>query len=120
MLRVNSQNIDKRQTVYLSGPMTGLADFNRAAFDMRAEAFRAQGYMVLNPADLSRRAGTDRPYMFYLKRALRMMLEADVVYVFGTIRHSRGVQTELRVAREVNMPVVFEDEEGGAYDQETV
>ncbi len=108
MIEINVSNIHKTQTVYLSGPMTGLPDYNRAAFDMRAEAFKKLGYSVLNPAEISVTHGTDKAYSFYLKRALRMMLEADVVYVFGNWKNSKGVFVELYVARMLGMTVIFE------------
>ena len=94
--------------VYLSGPMTGIADFNRAEFDRRAQELRRLGFLVRNPADISREFGTDRPYEFYFKRALRMMLDADVVYVFGDTTQSRGVEMELQVAKMAGMQVVWE------------
>lgn len=108
MFKINTRNIDKTQTVYLSGPMTGLPDCNRAAFNMRAEAFKALGYSVNNPADISVTHGTDKAYGFYFKRALRMMLECDVVYIFGDITNSRGAEMEIQVARMADMPVVWE------------
>ena len=108
MFKVNTKNIASTQTVYLSGPMTGLPDYNRAAFNLRAEAFRAAGYSVKNPADISVTHGTDKSYEFYFKRALRMMLDADVVYVFGDTTQSRGVEMELQVAKMAGMQVVWE------------
>ncbi len=108
MFKVNTKNISPTQTVYLSGPMTGLPDYNRAAFNLRAEAFRAAGYSVKNPADISVTHGTDKSYEFYFKRALRMMLDADVVYVFGDTTQSRGVEMELQVAKMAGMQVVWE------------
>ena len=108
MFKVNTKNIAPTQTVYLSGPMTGLPDYNRAAFNLRAEAFRAAGYSVKNPADISVTHRTDKAYEFYFKRALRMMLDADVVYVFGDTTQSRGVEMELQVAKMAGMQVVWE------------
>lgn len=108
MFKVNTKNIAPTQTVYLSGPMTGLPDYNRAAFNLRAEAFRAAGYSVKNPADISVTHGTDKAYEFYFKRALRMMLDADVVYVFGDTMQSRGVEMELQVAKMAGMQIVWE------------
>lgn len=108
MIKINDKNLWPTQTVYLSGPMTGLPDYNRAAFNLREEAFKAKGYCVLNPARISEKAGPAHAYEWYLKRALQMMLQADAVYVFGDVSRSRGVDAELRLARELNMPVVFE------------
>lgn len=112
MLKVKTENINKHQTVYLSGPMTGLPDYNRAAFNLRAEAFKALGYSVNNPADISVTHGTDKSYGFYFKRALRLMLESDVVYVFGDTSNSAGVQMELKVAEMAGMPIVREEQHG--------
>lgn len=108
MMKINTKNIDKTQTVYLSGPMTGLPDYNRAAFNMRAEAFRAAGYIVNNPAEISVTHGTSKSYGFYFKRSMRMMLNSDVVYVFGDITESRGAQMEINVAKMAEIPVVWE------------
>lgn len=108
MFKINTRNIDKTQTVYLSGPMTDLPDYNRESFNLRAEAFRAAGYTVKNPAEISVTHGMDKSYGFYFKRALRMMLESDVVYVFGDITQSRGAEMELQAARMSEMPIIWE------------
>lgn len=110
MFKINTRNIDKTQTVYLSGPMTDLPDYNRESFNLRAEAFRAAGYTVKNPAEISVTHGTDKSYGFYFKRALRMMLESDVVYVFGDITQSRGAEMELQAAQLAGMSIVRENE----------
>lgn len=108
MFKVTTANIEKNQIVYLSGPMTGLPDYNREAFNMRAESFRAQGYIVNNPADISVRHGTDKSYEFYLRRSLRMLLDSDVMYIFGDITESKGVETELEVAKKVGIRTIWE------------
>ena len=43
--------------VYISGPMTGLPDCNRAAFDAAAKRLAEQGFFAVNPADISRLFG---------------------------------------------------------------
>lgn len=108
MMKINTTQISKTQTVYLSGPMTGLPDYNRAAFNLRAEAFRAAGYTVNNPAEISVTHGTSKSYGFYFRRAMRMLLNSDVVYVFGDITESKGALMELDVAKMAEMPIVWE------------
>lgn len=108
MMKIDTTKIDKSQTVYLSGPMTGLPDYNRAAFNLRAEAFRAAGYTVNNPAEISVTHGTSKSYGFYFRRAMRMLLNSDVVYVFGDITESKGALMELDVAKMAEMPVIWE------------
>ena len=108
MIKINTEKIDKKQTIYLSGPMSGLPDYNRAAFNLRAEALRAAGYTVNNPAEISVTHGTSKPYGFYFKRAMQQLLQSDVVYVFGDITQSKGAQTEINVAKMAEMPVIWE------------
>lgn len=108
MMKINTTQISKTQTVYLSGPMTGLPDYNRAAFNLRAEAFRAAGYTVNNPAEISVTHGTSKSYGFYFRRAMRMLLNSDVVYVFGDITESKGALMELDVAKMAEMPIIWE------------
>lgn len=112
MIKINTTEINKNQTVYLSGPMTGLPDYNRSAFNLRAEAFRAAGYTVNNPAEISVEHGLGKSYGFYFKRAMQQLLQSDVVYVFGDITQSKGAQTEINVAKMAEIPVVWEVCEG--------
>ena len=44
--------------VYISGPMTGVPDLNRPAFDAAEKRLTAQGHFVINPAELSAMFGT--------------------------------------------------------------
>ena len=37
--------------IYLSGPMTGYPDFNRASFHAAAAKLRDEGHWVYNPAE---------------------------------------------------------------------
>ena len=40
----------KGKKVYISGPMTGLPDFNHPSFDYKAERLIEMGFMPVNPA----------------------------------------------------------------------
>lgn len=102
------KNISKDQVIYLSGPMTGLPDYNRPEFDARAKLMRDAGYTVNNPADISRLHGLDKPYSFYFREAMRLLLRSDVLYVFGDITESKGAQMELETAKMAEMPVIWE------------
>lgn len=58
--------------LYLSGPMTGLPEFNYPFFRAVAKELRGMGYRVQNPAELS--LPPDAPYEVCLRAALQQLL----------------------------------------------
>ncbi|MEN5029142.1 DUF4406 domain-containing protein [Pseudomonas sp. Ps21-P2] len=63
------------QRIYLSGPMTGLPDYNYPAFNAEAARLRALGYSVENPAENPLPA--DAPWHMGMRDAIRQMLTCD-------------------------------------------
>ena len=94
-----------KKKVYISSKMTGLPDFNFPAFDKKAEELRSMGFNVLNPAEIGRKYGTTKPIKFYRRKNLEMLLQADILFVFGDIAGSRGVEFEIIVAKGLGLPV---------------
>jgi hypothetical protein len=45
--------------IYIAGPMSGLPEFNFPAFNEAAARFRADGWIVFNPAEKDAEAGLD-------------------------------------------------------------
>lgn len=45
--------------LYLSGPMTGIPDHNKAAFDAAAVDLRGRGYEVVSPVELDHNIGVE-------------------------------------------------------------
>ena len=95
---------NKKKKVYISSKMTGLPDFNYSAFDKKAEELKAMGFNVLNPADIGRKYGTDKSTAFYRRKNLEMLLQADILLVFGNT-DSKGVEFEILTASEIGIPV---------------
>lgn len=95
-----------KKKVYISSKMTGLPEFNFPAFDKKAEELEQRyGFEVLNPADIGRKYGTDKPIEFYRRKNLEMLLQADILYVFGDVSDSKGVEFEITVAKELGLPI---------------
>ena len=69
-----------KMRLYLSGPMTGLPDHNRAAFDAAATRLRAQGHFVINPAELSALFGSEEEIGDAFKEAYADPLSSAVSY----------------------------------------
>nr|WP_031942667.1 DUF4406 domain-containing protein [Sulfobacillus thermotolerans]AEP14300.1 putative bacteriophage-related protein [Sulfobacillus thermotolerans] len=87
---------------YLSGPMTGLPDYNRAAFHAAAARIRAAGHEVLNPAELC-------PPGISWEEAMAIDLAAldtaEGVITLPGWERSRGARIEVQRARQQGLPV---------------
>lgn len=94
-----------RTLLYVSGPMTGLADFNYPAFGEATAALRSAGYTVLCPTEADHGAEPGAlPWEEYLRRALADLLQARGVALLDGWWRSRGAQLEVHVARALGMP----------------
>jgi hypothetical protein len=105
MLKEAYRNGD-RFHIYLSGPMTGLPDYNRPAFNAVAEELRAQGMSVFNPADIGPRENI-MPRAWYMRRDIEGLLKSDTVYVLPGWGKSEGSKLEIEIAKQLEMPIVF-------------
>ena len=82
-------------TVFISGKMSGVANYNRDAFFAAEGELRAQGHKVLNPAVLP----TDLPETAYMPICLAMLDVCDAIYMLTGYEDSLGAGIELSYAR---------------------
>lgn len=94
-------------TLYLSGPMTGIKDFNFPAFNYATKKLREKGYNVINPAELG--ADTSKPWEYYIRRDIELLLKADAVAVLNGWEKSKGATLEVFIAQQLGMPVYDAD-----------
>ena len=94
--------------LYLSGPMRGYANNNKAAFDYFAKRLRKVGYEVFNPADKIEEAGDpnapgfeDRVFEVDMVEVCR----SQGVAVFGEVWNSDGCDAEITLAKRLKKPV---------------
>lgn len=95
--------------IYLSGPMTGLPDYNRPAFDKMATKLRAEGKTVFNPAEVGSRNHI-MPREWYMRKDIEALLVSDSVYVLPRWESSSGAKLEIEIAKQLGLPVVFINE----------
>ncbi|WDL96919.1 DUF4406 domain-containing protein [Alicyclobacillus sp. ALC3] len=91
--------------VYISGPMTGRPAFNFPAFFAAAETVRQQGHEPLNPAEGV--TELDRPWNWYMRRAIRLLLEADEIWMLAGWADSKGARLERDLATRLGMQVRY-------------
>ena len=92
------------QRIYLSGPMTGLPDYNYPAFNAEAARLRALGYTVENPAENPVVPG--HAWELYMRAALRQMLNCATVAFLPGWQVSRGANVEIELAGHLKMAVI--------------
>lgn len=89
--------------LYLSGPMTGIADFNYPFFHQVAKELRAAGYRIVNPAELP--IAKEAPYETALRIALQALLtEASGIVSLPGWKRSTGACVEHLNAYFTGMP----------------
>jgi hypothetical protein len=94
---------DKQQVAYISGPMTGIDDFNYPLFNRVAFCLEQMGYKVFNPA-MNDEEGLS--WAEYMKIDLPLVCKSDMVYVLPGWEKSRGALLEVYVAGTLGIPVV--------------
>ena len=86
-----------KKALYLSGPMTGHPDWNYPAFHRAAQALRARGFAVVNPAE-AYDGNTTLPFDVYLRHDLRSILQdCDTIVVLPGWEKSPGAVLEVAV-----------------------
>lgn len=89
--------------IYISGPMSGIEEFNFPAFRTAARRLRSAGFPVLDPSDFG--ADEKTPYNQILGRDLALVAHADVVVVLPGYQNSKGAGLEIDVALALGIPI---------------
>lgn len=103
--------ISSEHKVYLVGPMRGIEEYNFPRFLEVADLLRAQGFTVVNPAELDLQAGHDprkevvQTLAQYMERDLPALLGCDSVITLEGWEDSEGAQLEVHVARACGIPI---------------
>lgn len=100
-------------TVYVAGPMTGLPDYNYPAFHAVAKRWRDAGWTVLNPAEhelptpeQEAALSADEIRALYMRKDIEWVMRSDAVALLPGWQSSKGAQTEVAVARVLNLPLL--------------
>ena len=88
--------------IYLSGPMSGIPEYNFPAFHYWAAELRRQGHTVVNPAEITK-ANT---WEGCLRDDLRELCGCDTIALMPGWESSKGANLELHVAHRLGMTVI--------------
>lgn len=97
--------------LYVSGPMSGLPDWNYPAFFKAAQQIGDAGFEPINPARIrDDLPATGAAWVDYMRAALRDVADCDGIALLPGWRDSRGARLEAHIATELDLPVQSVDE----------
>ena len=91
------------KTIYLSGPMTGLPQFNYPTFYAAAAKLRALGYVVENSAENPE--PLCKSWAGYMRLALAQLVRCEIIVRLPGWQNSRGAVIESSISRILGMDV---------------
>ena len=96
------------ETIYLSGPMSGIPEYNYPAFQAAAESMRAVGIMVISPHEINHGISD---YAQCMKNDIRALLQCDAIAMMEGWHDSTGASIEIAVARVCGLRVTTVEKE---------
>lgn len=94
----------RMQPLYISGPITGLPELNRPAFNAAAAALRQAGYAVVNPTENG--LPETAPWAEHLRLDIIMLMGCHGIATLSGHTASKGARLEVHIARQLGMPVM--------------
>lgn len=101
---VISTHKHREKNIYISGPMTGLPNYNFEAFNQAADKLKSEGWNVCNPADHGLVDGATKED--YLRHDLAWLSTCSAIYLLPGWKSSSGVKLELDVAKALGMTII--------------
>ena len=89
--------------IFISGPMSGLPNFNRDAFNLEAERLHALGHIALNPAILP--DGLEQHE--YMAVCIELVKMANQLVMLPGWERSAGARAEHALAIKLGKPVIL-------------
>jgi hypothetical protein len=90
--------------IYIAGPMTGLPDYNRAAFYLAADNLKEQGHIPKHTAWMV--DGLDRAD--YMRNSIELMLTCDAIFLLNGWKDSLGSKVEKSIADVCGLQIIEE------------
>jgi len=104
---------------YISGPMTGIRNFNYRGFYEVADDLRQFGFDVASPSEIDFKSlgetyrGSLSSHV-YLEQGLELLSKCDHIVMFGRWKRSFGATVEVETA-EINGKTIFQYHPGGLF-----
>lgn len=94
---------------YVSGPMTGIDEFNYPAFHHAAAELRHRGHTVVSPAEQDEFSGLDpqvHEWAEFIRWDIAALVNCDTIVLLHGWHRSKGARLEHHIALELGMAVL--------------
>lgn len=92
---------EKKKKVFISGPMSGIKDFNKPAFDKAEEYLTQAGYSVFNPARMHFDDAWDHSEIMRID--LAALAQCDYILMLDKWYNSKGAIHEYHYAHAIGV-----------------
>lgn len=98
---------NQSKRLYISGPMTGLPDLNFPAFHRAATVLRAQGFQVMNPAEIN--PDDSMEWHECMRADIKALCDCDSLVLLHGWEKSTGAHLELHLAHRLGLDILHFD-----------
>lgn len=105
----------KGRRIYVAGPMTGVAQWNRPQFGQAAKVLRAKGWTVENPVEIADAFGNQNAIVTMpglldtvIEEELAALAKCEAIYLLQGWERSEGTRRELMLALDRGMAIYLE------------
>jgi len=108
------------KTIYIAGPMSGIAQLNFPAFNAEAARLRALGHAVINPAEINgddpeavaamSAVGLAQHWRNCMRADITALMTCDAISMLPGWEHSKGATIEHYNARSLGFDVIFAED----------
>ena len=95
--------------IYLSGPMSGLPDFNHPAFNRAAKVLRMLGHQVVNPAEKAINAeglSETEVWQAFMRIDIKQLVDCEALVMLPGWAESKGATLERSIAQALSIEIV--------------
>ena len=96
-----------KKTIYVSGGMSNLPEYNYPAFHSVAADLKRLGWRVVNPAEFFN-GDTTLDKEVYMRRDIAELLEVDAIYMMKGWENSRGARLEHDIASQIGIKIFYQ------------
>lgn len=96
----------KNKRIYISGPITGIKNYNREAFESAERDLLDAGYVAVSPFRIGV-TSKHKKWNDYMREDIKALMDVDGVLVLPGYQQSKGAMEEIRVAQSVEIPLFY-------------